>query len=61
MISRIQFKKNESPIMSFTCDVQELAMQFSTMILNHRITPSVINRIGPMQRYLIGFDGVAEA
>lgn len=47
--------------MSFTCDVQELAVQFSTMILNRRITPSVINRIGPMQRYLIGFDGVAEA
>lgn len=41
--------------MSFTCDVQELAMQLSTMILN-RWTPSVIYRILPMQRYLPGFD-----
>lgn len=38
--------------MSFTCNVQELAMQFSAMILNHRII---------MQRYLFGFDGVTEA
>lgn len=47
--------------MSLTCDVQELAMQFSAMILNRRTTPSVINQIVPMQRYLFGFDGVAEA
>lgn len=47
--------------MSITCDVQELAMQFSTMSLNHWTTPSGIHQIVHMQRYLFGFDRVAEA
>lgn len=47
--------------MSFTCDVQELAMQFSAMILNRRTTPSVINEFVAVQGYLFGFNGVAEA
>lgn len=57
----MQFEKNVSPIMSFTCDMQELAMQFSAMILNRRTTPSIINQLVPVQGYLFGFDGVAEA
>lgn len=61
MISRSQFEKNEGPIMSITCNVQELAMQFSTMSINRWTTPSVIHQIVPMQRYLFCFDGVAEA
>lgn len=48
-------------MMSFTCDVQELAMQFPIMILNRWTTPSDIHQIMSMQRYLLGFDGVAEA
>lgn len=47
--------------MSFTCDVQELAMQFSAISLNCWTTPSVIRQIVPMQRHLFGLDGVAEA
>lgn len=41
--------------MSFTCDVQELAMQFSAISLNCWTTRNII------QRDLFGFDGVAEA
>lgn len=61
MISRIQVGKKGSPIMSFTCDVQELAMQFSAMSLNCWTTRNIIHQIVLMQRDLFGFDGVAEA